>query len=172
MIQKVEQANKISEVSRLCPRWIKDVINKPDREEMDEAIIERHNSVIKKDDEVIHLGDFTLEKRSIANAYLEKLNGNHVFIAGSHDRWLPKTAPYLWQETIRGQSIIACHYAMRVWPKSHHNSWQVYGHSHGLLDSQGKQWDVGVDNNDFYPVSFEELVEIMKKQPDNFNLVR
>ena len=66
-------------IIKLCKRPFSSV------EEMDEAIIERHNSVIKKDDEVIHLGDFTLEKRSIANAYLEKLNGNHVFIAGSHD---------------------------------------------------------------------------------------
>jgi calcineurin-like phosphoesterase family protein len=40
---------------------------------------------------------------------------------------------------------------MRVWPRSHHNSWQLYGHSHGKLLPIGKQWDIGVDNNDFYP---------------------
>jgi hypothetical protein len=36
----------------------------------------------------------------------------------------------------------------------------------------GKQWDVGVDNNDFYPVSLPQLKEIMKTREDNFNLVK
>ena len=35
-----------------------------------------------------------------------------------------------------------------------------------------KTRDVGVDNNNFYPVSFDQLVEIMKNRPDNFNLVK
>jgi len=30
---------------------------------------------------------------------------------------------------------------------------------------------VGVDNNDFYPVSFDELVLIMEQRPDNIDLV-
>ncbi len=29
-----------------------------------------------------------------------------------------------------GQSLTLCHYAMRVWNKSHFNAWQLYGHSH------------------------------------------
>jgi calcineurin-like phosphoesterase family protein len=73
---------------------------------------------------------------------------------------------------VEGQYVVACHYAMRVWPRSHYNSYLCYGHSHGQLAPQGKQWDVGVDNNDFYPVSFQKLKVIMENQPDNFNLVR
>ena len=61
---------------------------------------------------------------------------------------------------------------MRVWARSHYNSWQVYGHSHGNLPSVGKQWDVGVDNNDYHPVSENQLRTIMEKQPDNFNLIK
>ena len=73
---------------------------------------------------------------------------------GSHDRWLDDSAHETWQETIDGQHVVVCHYAMRAWPRSHHNSWQLYGHSQGKLEPIGKQWGVGVDN-DFYPVSFE-----------------
>ena len=140
-------------------------------EEMDEILIERHNSVVRENDIVIHAGDFTLSKKSIANEYLRKLEGNHIFLRGSHDRWLNKSVPYIWEEQIDGQIIVACHYAMRVWPKSHYNSWQLFGHSHGKLEPQGKQWDIGVDNNNFYPISFDELIEIMKSRPDNFNKV-
>jgi len=35
----------------------------------------------------------------------------------------------------------------------------------------GKQWDIGVDNNDFYPVSFDKIGEKMKGRPDNPNFV-
>jgi len=45
----------------------------------------------------------------------------------------------------------------------------VYGHSHGRLVPDGKQWDVGVDNNDYLPVSFEKLQEIMSNLQDNPN---
>ena len=33
----------------------------------------------------------------------------------------------------------------------------------------GKQHDVGVDNNDFYPVSMAQLREIMEGKPANWN---
>jgi calcineurin-like phosphoesterase family protein len=70
-----------------------------------------------------------------------------------------------------GQLIVVCHYAMRAWAASHYSSWQLFGHSHGQLEPVGKQWDIGVDNNDFKPVSLEEIKEIMKSRPDNPGLV-
>jgi calcineurin-like phosphoesterase family protein len=73
---------------------------------------------------------------------------------------------------IEKQLIIVDHYAMRRWSRSHYNSWQLFGHSHGKLEPSGKQWDIGVDNNNFYPVSFNQLKKIMKERPDNENLVR
>jgi calcineurin-like phosphoesterase family protein len=60
---------------------------------------------------------------------------------------------------------------MRVWNKSHLNSWQLYGHSHGDLDPIGKQYDVGVDSNDFKPLSYEEIEDIIKKAPNNLNYI-
>jgi len=35
-----------------------------------------------------------------------------------------------------------------------------------------KKWDIGVDNNDFYPVSFNKICEIMVDRPDNPNFVK
>ncbi len=69
------------------------------------------------------------------------------------------------------QPITLCHYAMRVWHKSHFNSWQLYGHSHGKLNPIGKQYDVGADSNNLSPVSFEMLKSIMKKKDNNFNYI-
>lgn len=141
-------------------------------EEMDAEIIKRFNSVVSKDDITIHAGDFTLKNKQVAYDYLQKLNGDHLCLQGSHDRWLPKAAPYIWQKTIENQFLVVCHYSMHTWHRSHYNSFQLYGHSHGKLAPEGKQHDIGVDNNNFYPVSFDKIVEIMKDRPDNFNLIK
>ena len=141
--------------------------------EMDETLIANHNEIVKSDDTVIHAGDFTLAKKHIAQNYISRLSGRHIFIGGSHDYWLGKKHPLqILELTVEKQHIVACHYCLRTWARSHFNSWHVYGHSHGNLQPIGKSWDVGVDNNNFYPVSFERLSEIMKSQPDNPNLIK
>jgi calcineurin-like phosphoesterase family protein len=136
---------------------------------MDETIITNHNSLVKPGDLVIHVGDFTLGKKGAP--YIAKLHGDHIFLRGSHDKWL-RSASEIWERNIEGQIVVACHYAMRVWPKSHYGAWQVYGHSHGHLPPLGKQHDVGVDNNNFFPVSWKELKVIMAGRDDNPNLLK
>lgn len=143
-------------------------------EEMNESLIKNHNELVKNNDRVIHLGDFVfLKNSSEIFKIISRLNGNHTFLYGSHDIWLKdKKYDQIWEKKIDNRFIVCCHYAMRVWPRSHYNSWHLYGHSHGKLEPMGKQWDVGVDNNNYYPVSFDQIVEIMKDRPDNFNLVK
>ena len=144
-------------------------------EEMDDLLIENHNSVVSENDITIHAGDFSIRtnKDEVYQRYIEKLNGRHIFLRGSHDKWLPRHHDLsIFEKNIEGQHIVICHYALRVWSRSHYNSWQLYGHSHGKLAPQGKQWDVGVDNNNYFPVSFDQIQEIMSDRPDNFNLVK
>ena len=71
-------------------------------EEMDEEIIKRHNAVVTAADTVIHVGDFTLGKSADADAYIKRLNGKHVFLKGSHDKWL-KNAQDIWEREIEGR---------------------------------------------------------------------
>lgn len=139
--------------------------------EMDETLIANHNAVVGPDDVVVHAGDFTMRKNR-AQEYIKRLSGlQHIFLRGSHDKWLPKDAPYILELKEENRHITICHYCMRTWPKSHFNSWHLYGHSHGRLPPIGKSWDVGVDNNGFYPLSFWDVVKIMEGRPDNPNLV-
>jgi hypothetical protein len=73
-------------------RNIIEYCNRPFRHvgEMDQTLIEKHNEVVGPKDTVVHVGDFsmTYNRRLIENAYIKRLNGNHVFIRGSHDYWL------------------------------------------------------------------------------------
>ena len=152
-------------ISKYCNRPFASV------EEMNAEIVKRHNSVVKPNDTVINVGDFALGKPKDVSIIRAQLVGKQIFLRGSHDKWL-NHASDIWKGTVEGQVIVACHYAMRVWPQSHYGSWDVYGHSHGHLPPLGKQHDVGVDNNDFYPVSFEKLKEIMATRDDNPNLIK
>jgi calcineurin-like phosphoesterase family protein len=61
---------------------------------------------------------------------------------------------------------------MKVWPRSHYNSFQLFGHSHGKLKEEGKQLDISVENINYTPISLDEVIDVMKNKPDNFNLVR
>jgi len=146
----------------------------PSIEEMDEALISNHNEVVKPGDAVIHAGDFTMlgNRKEVQKKYVDRLNGTHIFIRGSHDRWLPRHFPTIWERKIDDMFIVVCHYAMRSWARSHYNSWQLHGHHHGHLGPIGKQWDVGVDNNNYYPVSLDQIIEIMKDRPNNLDYER
>jgi len=142
--------------------------------EMDEELIKRHNEVVKSGDIVIHAGDFTLRKteREVMN-YIRRLNGSHIFLRGSHDYWMNFNDVFheIKEIEISGNYIVICHYSMRVWPRSHYNSWNLFGHSHGKMEGAGKAMDVGVDTHNFYPYSFEEIKRIMETKKDNFNLI-
>jgi calcineurin-like phosphoesterase family protein len=140
---------------------------------MDSEIIKRHNERVTFEDTVIHAGDFTMlkDKKEVYKKYINQLNGTYIFLKGSHDYWLEK-APQIWEHTIDGIFVVVCHYAMRTWARSHYGSFHLFGHSHNKLESFGKSMDIGVDTNNFYPWSFDQIKEIMKTKPDNFNLVK
>ena len=146
-------------------------------EEMNETLIANHNAYVGKNDITIHAGDFCWENnRKGASQYYSRLNGNHIFLKGSHDHWLPDSAKYIWRKEIYGKFIMVCHYSMLIWERSHYNSWHLFGHSHGKnywnIESSGKSFDIGVDCFNFFPVSLTEVANIMRNKPDNINLIK
>lgn len=134
---------------------------------MNKTLIQNLNSAVGSSDIVIHAGDFCWKNRDYADSIIKQLKGNHIFLRGSHDSWLPGSAQFIWEKEIDGQMVVVCHYSMRTWRRSRYGSWQLYAHSHGGLPPIGKQHDIGVDNNNLHPVSYEQIKEIMKGGPDN-----
>lgn len=150
--------------------------------EMDDTLIKNWNHVVKPGDTVYHLGDFAFYKdQKQTRNVIRALNGNIVLIRGNHDKYLePETLqafgsvhPYYElkvhdKDSSRGkQMIILLHFAMRVWDKSHHGSWHLYGHSHGTLkdknyDNNSLSFDVGTDCHGFTPISYDRVKQIMK----------
>lgn len=145
-------------------------------DEMNHEMITNHNSIVTDNDTTYHIGDFTLKRgkggSSFAQHIIDQLNGEHIFIRGSHEYWAKKlNLPYMIEQQLEDCFIVMCHYACRTWPRSHYNSWNLHGHSHGKLTPIGKQMDVGVDTNNFFPYSLDKVKMLLSAAPDNFNYI-
>ncbi|MAH42178.1 hypothetical protein CL614_00410 [archaeon] len=148
---------------------------------MNETIWHNFFDKVHKGDTLYFLGDLTF-KKPVAYNFFQTMKANNIqvhFIFGNHDRGIrgiihDKAAwcGDLKLISVNNMELVLSHYAMRVWPKSHFNSGNLYAHSHGTLPPEGKQWDVGVDNNNFFPISADEVKSFMSQRPDNFNLVK
>lgn len=142
----------------------------PSVEEMDYELIRRWNAVVGKGDYVYHVGDFTLQNVKAFRNYVSQLNGWISFVPGSHDRrWINhddlgdrvSVLPPIVDIEIEKRKIVLCHYAMRVWNRSHYGALHLYGHSHGMLPGLRNSMDVGVDTkgSGYAPFSLDEIVE-------------
>ena len=154
-----------SKIIKYCNRPFADV------EGMDEVLIERWNARVKPNDTVWHLGDFAFHKTpDQLKALFDRLNGNKYLVTGNHD--YDATKRLFWevvtpmQELLFGkQTVVLCHYGMRVWNKSHYGSIHLYGHSHGTLPGDNQSLDVGVDCWDYQPINYEEILAKLKTLP-------
>lgn len=143
-------------------------------DEMNTTIINNHNQVVRTTDVFYYLGDFCLAPIKYIEEYISQLKGKLFFIKGNHDhrdviKMYEKYGTYLGhmaEINIHGQDITLNHYAMKVWNKSHHGAWHLYGHSHGSLpdDKNSRSIDVGVMNNNYYPVEFNQIKTIMESK--------
>ena len=146
-------------------------------EEMNEELIRRWNETVPEDGIVFHLGDFCLGGSKDWNDIMHRLHGKIYLILGNHDMknikhgFMSRFELVTQQMTIRvgGQGIILNHNPFLAYGGSYRDVWQLFGHVHsGPLSNTGLdlprlkmlfplQYDVGVDNNDFRPVSFAEV---------------
>lgn len=146
----------------------------------DEYIINNYNSTVRPEDSFYYLGDFCLGNMIKADHYLSRMNGNKFFIKGNHDKrdmvkLYKKYGEYLGQMSdihIDDKQIILCHYAMRIWERSHHGSLHLYGHSHDKLEREqwGRSMDVGIMTakrilGDYVPFSYEWIEKTLFNRP-------
>jgi calcineurin-like phosphoesterase family protein len=151
--------------------------------EMNETMIERHNEVVKPNDEVYTVGDFCFGGTHDWEQIKKRLNGQWFLIKGNHDRQsfaflrnLFVAVNEIKNLRVGSQTIVLSHFPMYTWDKSHYGSYHCHGHEHGHIkdsyDQTGKILDVGVNTNNYYPYSMNEVLEIMKGKPDNWNQLK
>lgn len=161
-------------------------------EEMDEALITNWNSVVGDNDIVFDLGDFAFATNRRWKDILERLNGKHYLILGNHDttRWPGDNIINLFERAeqqmfvkIDERFVYLNHYPYLCyggsWKAADYSVWQLFGHVHSgphctgtdidrLVNLFPYQYDVGVDNNNYTPVSWDTVKEIITNQINNY----
>lgn len=169
-------------IIRYCNRPWKSV------EEMDEGLIKNWNSVVGENDIVFNLGDFAFAPNWRWKEILSELRGHHYLILGNHDqsRFLGDKIMNLF-EMVEQQMILKIdnryvylnHYPFLCysgsWRGPENAVYALHGHVHSGPDSTNRdcsrlvhlfpyQYDVGVDNNNYTPVSWDKIQDIIKLQ--------
>ena len=119
---------------------------------------------------------------------LNRLNGKIYLTLGNHDlknirqgytSRFELTTMQMHIEVDK-QKIYLNHCPLLCYGGAYGNTWQLFGHVHTNKYNTGKdasrldmlfptQYDVGVDNNDFTPVSFAQVKRIIQKQIEQSN---
>jgi len=161
-------------------------VNRPFKssEHMNQEIIRKWNERVKEGDTVFFLGDFCFKSGSgrgegdpfKAQEYIKQLNGNIIFIKGNHDgnNGLNTKIRSIVIE-MGGIDIFCVHN-----PADSNNFYKLnlVGHVHDLWKSRpdikfGEKAiliNVGTDVWDFYPISFNQILEEYKKYPESKGL--
>ena len=128
-----------------------------DMDTMIEDFIDYHNTIVRPQDTLYILGDFSFGKAGPTLDILRQMQGKKVIVRGNHDQWLDKAKPHELKEvgvievrdlmTVRheGRKIVMCHYALRAWNGQGRGTLHAFGHSHGSLEGFGRSMDVGWD---------------------------
>jgi calcineurin-like phosphoesterase family protein len=151
----------------------------------DESLIKNWNSVVPPDGIVIHQGDFAFSLKSEKLKWiLESLNGIIYLTKGNHEKEiLKKQWSRNYFEDIKDRielqindnnkiiTIVCDHFPLYTWNKSQYGSYHTYGHVHGnLVLPRKNSYEIGVDINNYYPVSYSDLVIKINKKNNDLNL--
>lgn len=140
-------------------------------DEMNAFIIDEVNQVAGQDDRVFNLGDVAFKGAlELLKSWRSRIVCKNIYVVlGNHDReqiikQFFKVLPPQYIYDNDGYRLVLNHYALRVWPHSHHRSGHLYGHSHGKLspmvtsDGRGAMaFDVGVDCWGYKPLSLDQV---------------
>lgn len=121
-------------------------------EQMNEYMIQRWNGKVRRNDDVVILGDFSWGNAEETNTLLKRLNGRLYLIQGNHDRFLKNKAMdlsrFVWikhyeELADNRRKVILCHYPIicyngqyRLDEKGNPKVYMLYGHVHDTKDQQ------------------------------------
>ena len=156
-------------------------------EQMNDKIVESINSVVGEDDTLFHLGDWSFGGYDNIEEFRNRIVCKNVhLILGNHDHHIERNKgdiqrlfssvnQYLhlevkWEgkDKFEHARFALMHYPIASWNGMNDGVIHLHGHVHlpnNLRVTNGKAMDVGVDGNNYEPISMGEVLKIMSKQP-------
>ena len=173
-------------------RWKEGFRDYKSLEEMNQDLVKQINKIVKVDDTLYHLGDWSFGGiENIWKFRKQIICQNIHLILGNHDHHIEegkalmcdgfyKNAHSLFSSVshykeviLNGRVFVLSHYAHRVWHGSHKGWIHLYAHSHDSLPPYGKSHDVGVDTakrilGEARPFRVSEVIDMIDKLPMEF----
>ena len=159
----------------------------------DEELIARYNSKVKPNDLVYFLGDIGFGSIPYLKSVISKLNGNKILILGNHDKHSKNAYLSMgflvvchgMEIKVGKTRLVLSHYPYRkpwwkvIFPWQYkerdrhkrpfnNGRWLMHGHVHSggsykIKKVINKQIHIGVDANNYYPVSLDEISTIIDR---------
>ena len=172
-------------ISEYCSRPFADVAA------MNEGLIANWNATVAHEDTVWVLGDVAMGHIAETLPLVRQLHGRKVLVPGNHDRcwqghgakaakWDSVYREAGFAEILHGRVEILledvpvriCHFPYQrpdgpcekyhPWRPRPDGGWLVHGHVHEAWHVRDKQFNVGVDVNDYHPVSVGEILRVIR----------
>lgn len=139
-------------------------------EEMNKDLIEKWNSVVKKDDLVYHLGDFCLGNKGKIKTLVNQLNGKINLVMGNHDNYNIRFYYEAGFNRVYDKSIIIqdffilSHVPFVPW-ETNGRYVNIHGHTHDddRFKTTSRTFNACVEMNGYKPVLFEDAIQKMKE---------
>lgn len=138
--------------------------------EMDEAMVERWNAVVKPHDTVYHLGDVVINKKFLP--ILTRLNGKKKLIMGNHDIFgIDEYRKYFYEVAsyrVFVDDFVFSHIPLHPDCVSDRFKVNVHGHLHAnqimrhMQEPDPRYLCVCVEHTDYAPLSFDEVKQRIK----------
>jgi calcineurin-like phosphoesterase family protein len=131
-------------------------------DEMNNAIITRHNSVVKPEDHWWCGGDVVINKKYLP--LVKELNGHKRLILGNHDIWDVQKFLEAGFEKVQGYRVFVDQFIMSHIPLHESNvttrfKCNVHGHTHSNYINDPRYLCICVEHTDYTPLHMDEVLD-------------
>ena len=156
-------------------------------EEQTEYFLDEVNTTLSRNDDFYFLGDLSWNREGSEHFFNNLKKGIRFhWLLGNHDKQWQQfvkrcvSVSYLKTIKIGSTHVVLGHFPMVTWDKSHYNAWMLFGHHHNHSNGFsnlskhicGKTMNVNWEFHNYKLWSEDEVINVMKDLPDNWDLIK
>ena len=135
-------------------------------EEMNETLIQRHNSLVKPEDHWYNLGDVYFGHRDNMKL-LHRFNGRKRLVLGNHDN-IKQGLEQFFEKIVlirhfKDFGFVASHMPLHE-SQLYSYKYNVHGHIHQNEDVSPNHLNISVERTNYYPVHIDQIAEMFKEK--------
>lgn len=179
-----------SNICRSTTRWDRSLNKTRDfrsLNHMNDTLVNNINELVGQDDILIHLGDWSFGGFERIEEFRNRIVCRNIhLVLGNHDQHIRNNKGNIQtlflsaldymnldlrinrSGNIEKYNLILMHYPISSWYGLSKGNIHLHGHVHlppQQRIAEGRAMDVGADGNNYYPISINEIIDIMDNRP-------